>query len=188
MKRTEIDARFTQEVGKYIGMGYTISTETMRGSQREIAKVDLVKDNDFIRILLDTYIDHDICMDKIVLSVGRIPEEKRANGWTVWNNDMEVYFTEEWYKLDDRNDYYTTPEKAEDAHAKQLARWEANREDDTTDFDLSKAAAIVKPFVNRQKGCKSTKLANIKRVYKTIDRKGKATYRIETKAHRFVLA
>ena len=187
MKRTEIDARFTQEVGKYIGMGYSISTETMRGSQGEISKVDLVKGNDFIRILLNTDIDHDMYMDKIVLSVGRIPEEKRQHGWTVWNKDMEVYFTEEWYKLD-RNDYYTTREKAENAHAKQQARWKAKREDDTTDFDLSKAAAIVKPFVNRQKGCKSAKLANIKRVYKTTDRKGKATYRIETRNHKFVLA
>ena len=95
MKRTEIDARFTQEVGKYIGMGYTISTATMRGTQGEIAKVDLVKDNDFIRILLNTGVDHNMCTDKMVLSVGRIPEEKRTNGWTVWNNDMEVYFTED---------------------------------------------------------------------------------------------
>lgn len=191
MKRTDIDKRFTQEVVSYIAMGYTVNTESMRGSQGEIAKVDLVKGNDFIRVLLEERTDHDMYMDKVVLEVGRIPEGKRQPGWTVWNNDMEVFFTEEWYKIG-RRGYYTTRKEAEAATKTMHARWKAQAEYEThqrtTMLNLEKAAPIVKSFVNRQKGCKTARLANIRKVYKTIDREGKATYHVDTRNHSFKLA
>ena len=187
MKRTEIDARFTQEVVSYIAMGYTISTETMRGSQGEISKVDLVKGNDFIRILLEERTDWDIHTDKVVMEVGRIPEDKR--GYTIWNQHMEVFGTEEWFKLS--KDYFTDKASAQAAMAKRFARWrqsEDERYSKKVELNLEKAARIVKPFVNRQNGCKSAKLANIKKVYKVITKEGKASYHIETRRHSFTLA
>lgn len=188
MKRAEIDARFTQEVVSYIAMGYTISTETMKGSQGEITKIDLVKGNDFIRILLEKRTDWDIHTDKVVMEVGRIPEDKR--GYTIWNQHMEVIRTEEWYELG-RRDYFADRATASAAMAKQYARWR-QREDERyskkVELNLEKAARIVKPFVNRQNGCKSAKLANIKKVYKVITREGKVSYHIETRRHSFTLA
>lgn len=189
MKRTEIDARFTQEVVSYIAMGYTVNTETMRGSQGEIAKVDLVKGNDFIRVLLQEASDVRLYSDKIQLVVGRIPESKWKNGWTVWNSDMDVIRVEEWYRANPYRlgNYYFSKEEAEAASELRQKRWE-NRIDPTVEFNLEKAAPIVKPFVNRQKGCKSARLANIKRVYKTFNREGKASYHIDTRNHSFKLA
>ena len=188
MKRTDIDKRFTQEVVSYIAMGYTIHTNSMSGSQGETAKVDLVKGNDRIRIYLeDCGSDYDLGYNVTTMVVGRVPEREWER--TIWNDHLEVILTEKWYEISRRRNYYATRKEAEAASAKRYARWERHYVNPrTADFNLEKAARIVKSFVNRQKGCKSAKLANIKRVYKVISSEGKATYHVDTRNHRFTLA
>lgn len=53
MKRTELDVIFTNKVNEYLARGYVFNTNTMSGSQGEIAHVDLRKGDEILRIVMD---------------------------------------------------------------------------------------------------------------------------------------
>lgn len=189
MKRTDIDKRFTQEVVSYIALGYTIHTGSMNGSQGETAKVDLVKGNDRIRIYLDDYgSDYDLGYNVTTLVVGRVPEEDWER--TVWNNHLEVIYTEKWYQLGHRKDYYVTRKEAEAAREKRDSRWETYRRDRfyNKSVNLTQYAPVVVDFVRRQKNCKRVKLGDISKVYKESRDGKKYTYYVVAKNHTFKLA
>jgi hypothetical protein len=57
MTQNDINLLFTQKVTELIAQGYQIHTRTMPGSQGEIAKVDLYKGSEIIRVLLDCQSD-----------------------------------------------------------------------------------------------------------------------------------
>lgn len=175
MKRAEIDARFTDVVIGYLEHGYTFKTNTMRGSQGEISKVDLEKGDDLIRVILDEksafmYIRCDIYR----IIVGRVKEEEKLRfrgGYsdTIWNNKLEIVSEEQFYKIGD--DYYVTEEEAKRAEAVNKQRWENRKPQyggEKVEFPLEKAAPIVRPFVRRQKGFKHARLNEIEKVYKEI--------------------
>ena len=52
MKSSEINAIYAAKVAEFLTAGYTINTQTMNGSQGEIAKIDFRKGNEVIRVLL----------------------------------------------------------------------------------------------------------------------------------------
>ena len=52
MKSAEINAIYAAKVTEFLTAGYTINTNTMDGSQGEIAKIDFRKGNEVVRVLL----------------------------------------------------------------------------------------------------------------------------------------
>lgn len=178
MKFAEINRKFTETVTEWISKGYTINTATMSGSQGEYAKIDLTNGSEIIRVLLkgngrpivvinDRYYSFDI----VELIVGRVTDEIKPNSpdtWaTVWNQNLEIISSEEFYEIgrNRREKWYGTKEESIAQQDKNWERHEARSVSDRTEFD---AAAIVLPFVKRQQRCKSVKLHEITKVTKTI--------------------
>lgn len=52
MTYADINKVFTAEVNKYLERGYHFNTATMRGSQGEIAHIDLTDGAEVVRVLL----------------------------------------------------------------------------------------------------------------------------------------
>lgn len=92
MKRTELDTIFTNKVNEYLANGYVINTNTMGGSQGEIAHIDLRKGEDILRIIM--FSDHTWTEgDKLHILVGRNTNRvnlNRESSETVWNSDLET--------------------------------------------------------------------------------------------------
>ena len=99
MNYTDINKIFTETVNNYLNNGFTIFCNTMRGSQGEIAKVDLTNGTELYRIMLvDIYSWEDSLGTRYSIQVGKYPEslDKTNNRWleafdgTIWNNQLEI--------------------------------------------------------------------------------------------------
>ena len=79
MKYADINKRFTEIVAEYISKGYTINTASMRGSQGEIAKVDLTNGTEIIRVMVNNFSDLSNGIDGIQITVGRSTDKALPN-------------------------------------------------------------------------------------------------------------
>lgn len=177
MKHTEIEAIMSKKVAEYMTKGYILSTTTMSGHQGEIAKVDLKKGNEIIRILLtgESAWTDEGTIQKTTLTVGRACDQVRRSrpfdtmATTIWNNRLDIIEEMVWYSVDNSADYFSE-DKAEiiAQHAKQLKRWrirEAYREQRVRKVVTSdKAKEIVIPFVRQQRGEKKSKVDDIEKI------------------------
>ena len=167
MKRTELNTIFTAKVNEYLAKGYTFNTETMAGSQGEIAKVDLTNGEEIIRVIMEREYNWELG-DYFTIIVGRATEvEPGIGGSTIWNKDLEVLDQEIFYKAAHNSDYLITKEEAErnaNKHQARLARRTSNMiEEVITDKALIKALV---PYIQHLKGCKSVKARHLTRVSK----------------------
>lgn len=182
MKRAyEIEAIFTEKVQEYIEKGYILSTTTMSGHQGEIAKVDVKKGNEIIRILLtsESAWDDEGNIQKTTLTVGRAQDKVRSSrpfdtmATTIWNNRLDIIEERVWYSVDSSADCFSE-DKAEilAQHKKQMERWRMrealrylkNGKDVTGD----KAKLVALAFIRKQRGEKRAKvedIASIRRWY-----------------------
>ena len=120
MKHTDIEAIMTAKVAEYAANGYILSTATMSGHQGEVAKVDLKKGNEIIRILLtsESCWDDEGTIQKTVLTVGRAQKQIRMNRpfytmcATIWNNELDIIEELTWYSVDSSANYFSA-DKAE---------------------------------------------------------------------------
>ncbi len=186
MKSTEINAIFSAKVAEFLANGYQINTNTMGGSQGEIAKVDFRKGTELIRVMLDRktiFKDHFSC-DGIILTVGRCidPYAINAKGFsdiTIWNSHLEVIEERTFYRMGDRylNDWYLEETEAEEALKKTRERaklrWSIERKEESrkkkeyTGDDIKK---ILVPAVRRHLGkpqMKANRIDKVVRVWKT---------------------
>ena len=72
MKSTDINAIYAEKVAEFLNAGYQINTNTMNGSQGEIAKIDFRKGNEVIRVLLHSetvWGEHFRTSEAIILTV-----------------------------------------------------------------------------------------------------------------------
>ena len=97
---TQIRAAFTQTVMEYFSKGFFIFPDTMGGTQGEIAKVDMCKDTEIIRIFLEHDMDVDFC-DRVILTVGKVPADVANRilagfGDTIWNSKLETISQRYW--------------------------------------------------------------------------------------------
>lgn len=102
LTEADINRAYTAIVAHYIAIGYTIEPRAMGDSQGEFAKIDLTKDDDYIRIVLDrddSYNRKFYHVKKI--TIGRVPENERTR--TIWNDHLEVIDSISFYAL--RRDY-----------------------------------------------------------------------------------
>lgn len=95
MKFADINKVFTAEVNKYLERGYHFNTATMRGSQGEIAHIDLTDGAEVVRVLLRTFTEG---WDKqgVELIAGRVlekehisPDAEENHADTIWNDRLE---------------------------------------------------------------------------------------------------
>lgn len=133
MKSTEINAIYAAKVAEFLTAGYTINTNSMNGSQGEIAKIDFRKGNEVIRVLLNSetiWGEHFRTADAIVLTVGRCTDERviSAQGFgrdaIIWNERLEVIEKRTFYRMGDRygTDWYLEEKEAEEALNKHYDR------------------------------------------------------------------
>ena len=142
MKSTDINNIFSAKVAEFLANGYQINTNTMGGSQGEIAKVDFRKGDELIRVLLyrKTIWGEDFrTADAIRLTVGRCIDERAiVTGFfrdpIIWNERLEILEERTFYKMGETYgaaDWYLEGKEAEDALKKssdrRKARWDMER-------------------------------------------------------------
>ena len=98
MKHIEIEAIMTAKVAEYITKGYTFSTTTMSGHQGEIAKIDLRKGDEVIRVMLATETEwtDNGTREVVIFTIGRSTENVIDDAHpfntmdkTFWNSDIK---------------------------------------------------------------------------------------------------
>ncbi|MGN1367800.1 MAG: hypothetical protein ACI4WX_02955, partial [Aristaeellaceae bacterium] len=179
MKFAEINAIFTSTVTEYIAKGYAFNTASMSGSQGEIAKVDLRKGNDVVRVYLYTDTSYEPWGDLMILEVGRCTDEQviNATGYnsraTVWNNRLEIMDKRVFWKMSNRrdNDWFIEGDAGKEAILLSENRkyGENGNRKNPKGRDFENAAKIVLPAVKRHIGKNRYSADQIKRVYKYWD-------------------
>ena len=180
MKSNEINAIYAAKVTEFLTAGYTINTNTMDGSQGEIAKIDFRNGDEVIRILLHKetiWGEHFRTADAVVLTVGRCTDERVINtkGFNrdaiIWNNQLEVIEERTFYQIGERwgnSDWYLEGEEAEKALKKHSdrthLRYSMEREEEKRqrkEYSDDNAKKIVLPAVRRHLGKPNMKLNRI---------------------------
>lgn len=179
MKQTEIEAIFTAKVTEYINKGYTFSLTTMNGSQGEIAKVDVRKGEEVIRIMLEQKSEHVTEFrtgECVVLTIGRsIVEDKNRRpfdtfGTTLWNNRLEVIEQRKFFQIDPEADYFIeSREEFIKMLNKQFERY-SNHNRYSHEYLDGEALEIGKRYIMRTIGIRRVSTKNI-RVRKITGRK-----------------
>jgi len=133
MKSAEINAIYAAKVAEFLAAGYSINTNSMNGSQGEIAKIDFRKGNEVIRVLLHQetiWGDNFRTNDAVVLTVGRCDDERviNARGFSrdaiIWNNRLEVIEERTFFQMGRRPecDWYLEGEEAQKAIERNRSR------------------------------------------------------------------
>lgn len=200
MNRNDIDRLFTQKVAEHLAEGFQISATSgsMRGSQGEIAKVDLIKGNEFRRIWMDltTFSWSDAYNGFVTITVARcaadeIRQTQRHFDATVWTDRLEVCSEIKLARVTD--DYFVSPEEGAAMAAKRNQRI-YNRQEHPYYRPMGEAAKeIALRWVRKQPRMKSCRLEDITSVRRVNRRDwGNATpelagYEIEAKGKTYTL-
>jgi hypothetical protein len=186
MKSSEINAIYAAKVAEFLTAGYTINTQTMNGSQGEIAKIDFRKGNEVIRVLLATetiWGEHFRTADTIALTVGRCADERviNAKGFgrdaIIWNERLEVIEKRVFYRIGGRrdSDWYLEGKEGEKAmnlyYTRFHTRCEIERIEEartrSKDMTTDAVKKIVLPAVRRHLGKPNLKASRIDKVSRT---------------------
>jgi len=162
MKKSDINAIFTEKVSQYINAGYSISANTMSGHQGEDCKIDFVKDDELIRVWMN-YEYRDNSQDDswlsrhrvLVLRVGRWNRPAReANGFcTMWNDHFETIEEKLFYRVGDNNWFVETEEDIILTQEKRFSRLRAKRNNyNMKDIKGQKAKEIASRYMKRKVG------------------------------------
>lgn len=186
MTLNDIRKMFSDKVASLMSEGYSIFPDTMSGSQGEVAKVDLIKGSEVVRVLLETsfgnYGMYGSCDNCLMLTVGKHaytgPKNWRKGAldtWTtIWNNELELMYCEKFFSYNAEHDYWVTEEEAlrnaEVYKERMLTKAERYRNKIVKNLDVSKVGNIVLPFVRRHYRMKTAKLSDIESVVKVTNR------------------
>ena len=164
MFRHEIDSLFTKKVADYIAAGYIINSGTMSGNQGEIGKIDLRKDDTYIRIMLSTS-DSWEDGNRINLTIGCNTDKIYSVNYRAMQNlkiietQSFVQVSENWYVLPEKY-----PEIVEKRQERAFRRYDSKKQYNFND----KAKKIVLAYLRRQPNCKTVRFDEIQSVYKEI--------------------
>ena len=185
MKSTEINAIYAAKVSEFLNAGYQINTNTMNGSQGEIAKIDFRKGNEVIRVLLHQetiWGENFRTAEAIILTVGRCDDERviNARGFgrdaIIWNERLDVIEKRVFFKIGSRDaDWYLEGEAGEAAMEKYYNRFHTRcaleqidetriRTKDITSDEIRK---ILLPAVRRHLGKPNMKMNRIAKVIRS---------------------
>lgn len=159
MKFAEINAIYTKTVTEWLNKGYTINTDTMSGSQGEVAKIDLTDGKEIIRIMLARFSEGFIARGVEVV-VGRAHEDNvkpnTYDGWsTIWTNHLEILSEQRFYQISERRNgekIYGTMAEAEAAYEIQRQRRIARECEPGSVYSTEKAKEIARRFISRKTG------------------------------------
>ena len=200
MKSTEINAIYAAKVAEFLNAGYQINTNTMNGSQGEIAKIDFRKGNEVIRVLLHSetiWGEHFRTSDAIILTVGRCTDERVINNRgfgrdaIIWNERLEIIEKRVFMQIGHRRgaDWYLEGKDAEEAVEKhwnrQQRRFSTEEHPQRVFEGVEKLIAkAVRRHLNRP-GFKSQ---NVKKVWKSwSESEARYIYKVQTLKHTIVL-
>lgn len=182
----DIEKLFTDKVNEYLSNGYIFHCTTMSGNQGEIAKVDLYKGDDVIRILLDSHFQQVDMLDSYVsLVVGRNTDKLYGTTIdTIWSYRLDVIEEQRFYSVGRDKRFYVSMEEAEKCEQKRSDRYYASWMSDRQILP-EKANRIVWSFMKRQYDCKTIRLNQIEQVYKKVRSDGKVWYYVKAKGKVF---
>lgn len=196
MKFAEINAIFTQKVAEYIAKGYVINSNTMSGHQGEIAKIDLRKSDEIIRVLLDTE-RGEFFREAVVIIVGKNTDERiakcsdRITYDTIWNNRLEIIEKRTfWHMQKDYSDvdFYIEGDAGIEAITKSRDRRRVNSWNPHPDKVFENMESVMAKAVKRHLNRSSFKTQNIKKVWKTWnENENRYTYKVQTLKHVIIL-
>ncbi len=178
MKSNEINAIFAAKTAEYLNAGYQINTNTMNGSQGEIAKIDFRKGNEVIRVLLkqETIWGESFrTSEAVVLTIGRCTDERVINevGFSrsniIWNERLEVIEKRVFLKMGSNReaDWYLEGKDAEVAMQKHYERITSRfhvNQNEGIDYNSDAVKKILLPAVRRHLGKPHLKLNRIAKV------------------------
>lgn len=196
MKYADINKKFTEKVAEYIAKGYTINTKTMDscGGIGVFAGVDLTNGKEIIRVYIkdkhyfDMESDDFISYDMVCIVVGKdtrnVPINEPNHRGYIDNDRMEIISEEIYYQIAGK-DFFGTREDSEKQQKKSHERIRARHVYKGTKTFPYPANARVLSFMQRQKGCKTIKLADIEKVVKD---ESNGTYWVYAKNKRYQIA
>lgn len=165
--RSDIDKEFTNIVNNYLSAGYKIYTNTMGGSQGEIAKIDLTNGKEIVRVLLESRYEGCSHLDSMKIRLLHFElDDIRPDVCceTLWNYDDKEFSRIVYYRISNRGwQVFTKSEQLinEIAH-KRDKRYENKRKSYTCSITPEKMITVV----NRQKGFKTLKAKDIVSIQK----------------------
>jgi len=194
MDRNELNRIFTGKVTELIAQGYQINAGSMRGSQGEIAKVDLRKGDEIIRVMMvqnsgwGSGCDYNGIFEIII---GRNTDRIWDNwGDTIWSNHLEIISQIGFARITDN--YFVPLEEAREMVDKRHARWRAKQVSDRRNLGEAYKSIALR-YVQKQLRMKSCKLSEIESVTRVNRSKwGEATpelygYEIIARGKRFLI-
>ena len=186
MKSTEINAIYAAKAAEFLAAGYQINTNSMNGSQGEIAKIDFRKGNEVIRVMLnsETIWGEDFrTADAIILTVGRCTDERVINTKTfgreaiIWNERLEVIEKRTFFQIGRRRDcdWYLEGKEAEEAlnlsRQRMHIRYQMERAKEartaTKDITSDELKKALIPAVRRHLGKPKMKADRIDKIIRT---------------------
>jgi len=168
----EINKLFTDKMIEYINDGYIVHSNTMGGTQGEIAKVDLVNYNkgNIIRLYMDR--ESKYPLEYLYIIAERIPLKKGfSKGFdkTIWNGKHEKIYEVRLIEID-YGKYYVFPDSEEynEIKAKRKQRYEYGyrHRDTKIYFDNPKAKSIALKLIKKNPRTKTIKEKDVDCVYK----------------------
>ena len=170
MKKTELDMIFTNKVSEYIAKGYIINTNSMDGHQGEIAKIDLRKGDEILRIVM-LPLDYTTEGKKLRILVGRNTDTIDLNSRTheiIWNNHLEII--EELTFIAIADNWYLPEEDGKEAYQKNYERYKLHMSCEPYEKPLNATADFIRSLKSR-KGfsnatCNNVEVARAKYGYK----------------------
>ena len=161
MKKTELDMIFTNKVSEYIAKGYIINTNSMAGHQGEIAKIDLRKSDEVLRIVM-LQLDFTADGKKFCILVGRSTDTIDLNACSheiIWNNHLEIIEKLTFIAISDN--WYLPEEEGKQEYQKKYERYKLRRSYVSYEKPLNITANFIRSLKSR-KGFSNATHNNIK--------------------------
>lgn len=178
MRFTDINAIYSKKIADLLVEGYMINSNTMGGSQGDIAAIDLRKGDDVIRVRLhkemcSSFEGDRFWGDNITLTVGRCtdPDVIRSKEYhsyaTVWNNKLEVIEERVFWEMG-RHQWYIEGEEGKEALRKVISRY-SNRKENHPQREFPGMERHMLPAVKRHLGKDRFPVSRIEKIYKSWD-------------------
>ena len=186
MTRNDIDRIYTEQVAGLLAKGFRIHTNTMSGSQGEIAHIDLTDGSEMLRVLIENWNTYgEYYDDNITIKVGRCTEPLKGHGRNIiWNDRLEIISQIEIAKI--TNSFYTTLEESKRMYEKRREHRRNRREPLRKDLSRAyKSAALT--WLRKQPRMKSCRLEDIEWMTRSTLENGRVCYAIRAKGKTYLL-
>lgn len=191
IKLNEISKVYSDLLAERLADGYVLNMRTMSGTQGEYGRFDLTKDGGKTvhRLYMSRYSESvDSEYDKTgmwfdVLSIVEEEFDNTKNSGTLWIGKGNKVLEKKYYLIDRKRSGYELDPYTSYTQSVELMKSAYRKHSERVDSNYSDSTRTIKPtqkmveLINRFKGFKSVKLADIKSVEAGTYIKGKRFYR-----------